>query len=83
MLYILVLAIALAIVVFVANSKNRMKAEQLKDSYLKRYASNEELFNQNDFLSIVFAQLEKGNRVAVKDIEEALDVMTMMASSCK
>lgn len=83
MLYILVLAIALAIVVFVANSKNRMKAAQLKDSYLKRYASNEELFNQNDFLSIVFAQLDKGNRVAVKDIEEALDVMTMMESSHK
>ena len=83
MLYILVLAIALAIVVFVANSKNRMKAEQLKDSYLKRYASNGELFNQNDFLNIVSAQLEKGNRVAVKDIEEALDVMTMMESSHK
>lgn len=81
MLYILVLAVAVAIVVFASNSKNSMKAEQLKGLYLKRYASNEELFNQNDFLSVVFTQLEKGNRVAAKDIKEAFGVMAMMEVS--
>lgn len=81
MLYILALAVAIAIVVFIANSKNRMKAEQLKDSYLKRYTSNEERFSQNDFLSVVFTQLEKGNRVATKDINEAFDVMAKVEAS--
>ncbi|MDK9739097.1 hypothetical protein KI655_17495 [Vibrio sp. D404a] len=83
MLYILALAIAIAIVVFIANSKNRTKAEQLKDSYLKRYANNEGRFSQNDFLNVVFTQLEKGNRVAAKDIKEAFDIMVKVEASPK
>ncbi|GMM87226.1 MULTISPECIES: hypothetical protein [Vibrio] len=83
MLYILVLAIAIAIVVFVANSKNRNKAAELKDSYLKRYTGNEELFSHNDFLNIIFTQLSQGNRVSVKDINEAFDIMTTMEADTK
>jgi len=83
MLYILALAIAIAIVVFIANSKNRTKAEQLKNSYLKRYESNAGQFSQNDFLSVVFTQLESGNRVAAKDIKEAFDIMAKVEASPK
>lgn len=81
MLYVLVIAVAIAVGVFVANSKSRIKAAQLKNSYLKSYMTNEELFSQNDFLSIIFTQLENGNQVAAKDIKEAFDVMARMEAS--
>jgi len=78
MLYVLVLAIAIAVGVFVANSKNRIKAETIKDTYLKRYKSNEELFSNNDFLSVIHTQLTQGNRIAQKDINEAFKIMTAL-----
>ena len=83
MLYFLVLALVIAVVVFVANSKSRNKAEGLKEPYLKKYQSNEELFSNNAFLCLVFTQLTEGNQLSYKDINEAFEVMAVMEATEK
>ncbi|CAH7100680.1 conserved hypothetical protein [Vibrio chagasii] len=55
-----------------------LKADGLKEAYINKYVSNEDLFRKNAFLGGVFTQLAAGKPVPLKELNEAFNTMALM-----
>jgi len=63
------------------SATDKAKSVGLKETYINRYTSNEEVFRHNPFLSHVFQQLCLGNHVELKDLNEAFSTMAIMENA--